>query len=321
MADVPISGLTPETSIDRSADYLEVYDASANASRRANVNSLLGGISGAPVGTSDSQTLTNKVLTSPTINTPTLTVLDNALTIQDNSDPTKQAQLQLSGITAGQTRTYTLPDATTTLVGTGATQTLTNKTLTAPTITNPTITVDTISEFTGANGVTIDGLNIKDGAFARTALPAGSVLQVVSTNYANVATGTTIIPLDDTIPQNTEGTEFMTRAITPYFSTSLLVIEATVYISNSVGSESIAALFQDTTADALTAVSVYQGTATGRNNLRLTYSMTAGTTSSTTFKIRAGGDTAGTVTFNGFSAARKFGAITKSNFTIYEVKV
>jgi hypothetical protein len=57
------------------------------------------------------------------------------------------------------------PSAVATLTGI---QTLTNKTLTsptinAPTITNPTITVDTISEFTSANGVTVDGLNIKDG--------------------------------------------------------------------------------------------------------------------------------------------------------------
>lgn len=40
---------------------------------------------------------------------------------------------------------------------------LTTPTLTSPTITNPTITVDTIAEYTAANGVTIDSLNIKDG--------------------------------------------------------------------------------------------------------------------------------------------------------------
>ena len=69
------------------------------------------------------QTLTNKTLT-----TPAITVLDNALTIQDNSDPTKQVKFEASGVTTATTRTLTVPDASTTLVGTDATQVLTNKT-------------------------------------------------------------------------------------------------------------------------------------------------------------------------------------------------
>lgn len=57
---------------------------------------------------------------------------DSTFSIYDNSDITKLLQFQLSGITTGTTRTLTVPDASTTLVGIDTAQTLTNKTLTSP---------------------------------------------------------------------------------------------------------------------------------------------------------------------------------------------
>lgn len=62
---------------------------------------------------SATQTLTNKTLT-----TPTMTILDNAFTVQDNADVTKQLTLQLSTITTGNTRTITVPDKDLTLADT-----------------------------------------------------------------------------------------------------------------------------------------------------------------------------------------------------------
>ena len=49
--------------------------------------------------------------------------------------------------------------------------------------------------------------------------------------------------------------------------------------------------------------------------------MTAGTTSSTTFKGRAGLSAAGTLSFNGFGGARRFGGVMASSITITEVQV
>lgn len=212
-----------------------------------------------------------------------------------------------------------------TIVGTTDTQTLTNKTLTSPTINtptivNPTLQTDTISEYTSGAGVTVDGLLIKDGVITQSGLPTGVVVQVVNTNYSAVATGTTIIPGDDTIPQNTEGTEFMTRAITPKSATNILVIEAIFFGSVSVAADVTLALFQDSTASAIAASADYQTTPAGRVAVTIRHSMTAGTTSSTTFKVRAGLETAGTVTFNGVSGARRYGAITKSSMQIIEYK-
>lgn len=157
-----LTNMDGNATIDRSADFIEVSDSTGPTSYKATPNFILG-ISGDPVGTTDSQTLTNKTLTQPVI-----TADDDEFTLQDNADTTKKLNFQLSGITTSTTRTLTVPDVSDTIVTLGATQTLTNKTLTSPTIntatiSNPTLTVDTVSEHTSANGVTVDGLNIKDG--------------------------------------------------------------------------------------------------------------------------------------------------------------
>lgn len=222
-----------------------------------------------------------------------------------------------------------------TIVGTTDTQTLTNKTLTSPTINtaiinNPTLNTDTISEFTAAAGVTIDGVLLKDSkmngsyltdsSVGNSALALGTVVQVVSTGFSAVATGATILPGDDTIPQITEGVEFMTQAITPKSTTNILVIDVNFFGTPSVAADVGLAIFQDATANALAATQTYQGVAGGRTTVHLTYAMVAGTVSSTTFRLRAGMEVAGTLTFNGALGVRRFGAINKSHITITEYK-
>ena len=83
------------------------------------------------IGRDTTDTLTNKTLTSPTINQPILTVDDDEFTIQDNVDDTKKVKFETSGITTGNTRTLTVPDADDTLVGQSTTDTLTNKSIDA----------------------------------------------------------------------------------------------------------------------------------------------------------------------------------------------
>ena len=151
-------------------------------------------------------------------------------------------------------------------------------------------------------------------------IPSGAIKQV-NTQTGAVATGTTTIPFDDTIPQNTEGTEFMTLAITPTSATNILFIQVDAICSYSIPNSMTAALFQDSTADALAVASEYQSTSTGITTISFNHTMTAGTTSSTTFKVRIGGETAGTLTFNGISAGRKMGGVYASSITITEYVV
>lgn len=150
---------------------------------------------------------------------------------------------------------------------------------------------------------------------------AGQVLQVVHFQTGDYASGTTVMPLDDTIPQNTEGTEFMTLAITPTSATSKLLIEISAIFNSYPAAWVIGALFQDTTANALAASYFYEPNSGGGKELTLRHYMTAGTTSTTTFKFRAGPQVSATVALNGeaSSSTRYLGGVAASSITITEI--
>lgn len=152
-------------------------------------------------------------------------------------------------------------------------------------------------------------------------LAANTPVQEVSVNYADVATGTTVIPVDNTIPQNTEGDEYMSLAITPKATTNILVIKVSIMLANSAAAPYVsAALFQDSTANALAAAVERAAVASDPCMISFSHRMAAGTTSATTFKVRAGGSAAGTTTLNGQAGNRFFGLITKSSIVITESK-
>jgi len=162
---------------------------------------------------------------------------------------------------------------------------------------------------------------IGDG-LATSGLPAGTVIQVVSTTSVAMATGTTVIPNDDTIPQKTEGTEFLTLAITPTNASNKLKIEVVgLWTADAVNIWLIAALFQDTTANALAVSLDFDSVAQAIVNHGLSHFMTAGTTSATTFKVRVGPHSSATVTMNGENEGRRFGGVLGSSITITEIAV
>ena len=188
---------------------------------------------------------------------------------------------------------------------------------------------DKIAELT-RNGYSIDeALNqiaqsVADGAVTADKVDTTTlspVVQIVRTDDGEVTTGTTLFVYDDTIPQNDEGAEFITVTITPKDAENKLIVEGKLHFANSNTTNSIfAALFKDSDADAI-------ATSFGsRNNIANTvvevginHTLTAGTTSSITFKIRAGSNLAGTVTFNGASGSRLFGGTLASYIQVTEV--
>ena len=162
----------------------------------------------------------------------------------------------------------------------------------------------------------------------RTNASSGTVLQVVEYKTSAVASGTTTVPADDTIPQNTEGDEYLSLAITPKSATSKLVIQISVILCNTYGGgyRMITSLFQDSTANALASSLHYMAGANAPAQITFNHVMTSGTTSSTTFKVRAGGETgvgAGNPTvLNGTwtgVASRFMGGVAASSIIITEV--
>lgn len=118
----------PQTNASSSAPAsIDLAEDTANGSNRirlqapsalaANRDVVLPDADDTLVGKATTDTLTNKSL------------VDSSTYIVDNADPTKRMQFQASGITTGQTRVFTVPDADETLVGRATTDTLTNKSI------------------------------------------------------------------------------------------------------------------------------------------------------------------------------------------------
>lgn len=147
--------------------------------------------------------------------------------------------------------------------------------------------------------------------------PYPTLVKYATASNATYTSGTTSIPLDDTIPQSSEGTEILTATITPTASNSNLVITVTVPHSPSTANTLMMAVFRDSGASAVatyaqsTALNTYMMTTSFR------FVVPASSTSATTFKLRVGTN-AGTWYINGDSAGRKFGGIAAVNMIIEE---
>jgi hypothetical protein len=173
----------------------------------------------------------------------------------------------------------------------------------------------------GSTGVSL----VQDGTITPAKTTGQRVLaQIVTFQTGAVATGTTIIPVDNTIPQNTEGTEFMSLAITPVSATSTLEIDI-IFIGNEATNHSDAitvALYKDSATDAIAACAIllpgvpFSGCmASGA----FKHIMTSGSASLQTFKVRAGANQAGTIVFNGATGGSQvYGGVSASRITIKE---
>lgn len=164
----------------------------------------------------------------------------------------------------------------------------------------------------------------KDGsALTSSALPAGTVIQVVETQSGTYSSaGSTAIPFDNSTPQqSTEGNALasLNTSITPSSASNILLIIAKANIATVTSANTAVALFQDSTEDAL-AVTANIGQDSSPNQYTIIYKMTAGTTSSTTFKLKAGTNGGNAIHLNGNTSGSLFNSLLISSMTIIEVK-
>ena len=239
------------------------------------------------------------------------TFQDTTFSVYDASDNTKQVLFNAAGstgtsttLTSSQTisRVLTLPDATDTLVGKATSDALSNKTVTDA---SNNVLARGLWNGSGSASVSVYAATIPTTGQALVAtspttatwqtLPSagtGMIKQIVSQfSPATVNSSGTSMPYLTT-PVITDGTEFMTQAITPTSASSYLKIEVQVAYyatGGSTGRDTIA-LFKVGTTNALQSITKRRWNNNDYGASTIVYYVAAGSTSPMTFTVRGGNE-------------------------------
>lgn len=162
------------------------------------------------------------------------------------------------------------------------------------------------------------GLLAKKDKFTFTDAATGGPVQIVQrlvSERTDAWSTSATIPLDDTIPQSSEGSEYFNQSITPKVATSKIVVTGRIPISINAGF-SIVAVFVNSETDARFADSMYVGAAGHSDKIDFRMEFSPGVVTPQTIIVRIGANS-GTVYVNGY-AGRKFGGVSKSYLIIEE---
>lgn len=152
------------------------------------------------------------------------------------------------------------------------------------------------------------------------ALP-GQPVQQRRTWITAASSTTTVMPADTSIPQLTEGAEFGTCAFTPAFAGNVLEYDARLHVAGSAGFTMVAAVFRDSTADALAAGATGTDSGGVLEQIGVAGQVLAAAASTTTFKLRAGPGSGGTLYTNQRTAGgQTLGGVFASHLEVREIQ-
>jgi len=176
---------------------------------------------------------------------------------------------------------------------------------------------DGSSYIVGGNSITV--ASASNGAVTISAAGIDvAALQIVDGPAPGAAqTMTAIIPPDDTIPQNTEGTQILSASLTPLNPDSKLHVNVAVQYTMSTTNVVTVALFRDSVAPAIATV-MSANDADHMSVVNFSYVADSNATTSTEFKVRIG-PSGGTLTFQGYSGGDKMGGTLASRITVTEI--
>lgn len=159
-------------------------------------------------------------------------------------------------------------------------------------------------------------------AAVRASLPARAYGE-----YTDNVDITTVLPEDDTIPQIGEGVQILTATITLKSTSSRVRYHFNGIVSGGAGVNPVAALFRAGGADAIRATEMEHSRSGGSDTTNRVMGIgfhgedAPATAGNVIYTVRAGPGAAGTIRFNGTTAARRFGGVAKATLVLEEVFV
>ncbi|MEZ0390509.1 MAG: hypothetical protein ACAI34_25745 [Verrucomicrobium sp.] len=159
------------------------------------------------------------------------------------------------------------------------------------------------------------------GAGAAPSWGNGKVVNVWRASVTSTFVTSVAIPVDNTIPQITEGVEVLTINITPSATSNFLLFFFSGYAAGSVANSVSVAVFRDAVASAVYAKAAPTIPSAGhRQSLDFHFSVPVPSTASQTWRVRAGPETAVTFYINQNTVGLLFDTTDQLTLTVMEVQ-